>query len=112
MIELERSVRAKMLGNAVIYKNLLYACFATKRGDLHLAFLNLDCKALKSLPLFLRQQLGLPTPRSLKEEQLSSLFLNENESDIKFKIKDKIIPAHKKILIQKSKFFANLFNSK
>jgi len=38
--------------------------------------------------------------------------MNEAESDIMFKIQDKAIPAHKQILIQKSKYFANLFNSK
>ncbi len=37
--------------------------------------------------------------------------MSEEESDISFKIDDQIIPAHKKILIPRSRYFANLFNS-
>ncbi len=37
--------------------------------------------------------------------------MNENESDIKFKIQKKVLPAHKKVLMEKSRFFSNLFNS-
>jgi len=37
--------------------------------------------------------------------------MSEEESDISFKIEDKIIPAHKKILTQRSRYFANLFES-
>jgi len=37
--------------------------------------------------------------------------MNEEKSDLKLKVQDKIIPAHKHILIEKSKYFANLFNS-
>jgi len=47
-----------------------------------------------------------------EEQRLKVLFENEKESDIKLKIQDKIIPAHKEVLIQKSRFFAGLFNSK
>jgi len=36
--------------------------------------------------------------------------MNESESDIKFKVYDNIIPAHKKVLTQRSQHFANLFN--
>jgi len=38
--------------------------------------------------------------------------MSEEESDIKLKIQDQIIPAHKQVLIEKSKYFAGLFNSK
>jgi len=37
--------------------------------------------------------------------------MNQQESDIAFSIQGKIIPAHKQILTQKSRYFANLFNS-
>jgi len=37
--------------------------------------------------------------------------MEEAESDVKFKIEEKIIPAHKQVLIEKSQYFANLFNS-
>ncbi len=37
--------------------------------------------------------------------------MSENESDITFKIQNKIIHVHKKVLIEKSRFFSNLFNS-
>jgi len=37
--------------------------------------------------------------------------MNEEESDISFKVEDKIIPAHKRILIQRSPYFASLFDS-
>jgi len=37
--------------------------------------------------------------------------MNEKESDIIFQVQDKTFPAHKHVLIQKSKYFANLFNS-
>jgi len=38
--------------------------------------------------------------------------MNEEESDIKFKVQEEILPAHKKVLINKSRFFAGLFKSK
>ncbi len=41
----------------------------------------------------------------------SFLFLNEEKSDIIFKVQDQTIPAHKQILIERSKYFKNLFNS-
>ena len=37
--------------------------------------------------------------------------MNQEKSDIAFKVEERIIPAHKEILIQKSKYFAGLFNS-
>jgi len=37
--------------------------------------------------------------------------MNKEESDIMLKIQDSLIPAHKDILIKKSKYFAGLFNS-
>jgi len=38
--------------------------------------------------------------------------MNEKESDVKFKVEEKMIPAHKKVLTEKSRFFASLFKSK
>ncbi len=37
--------------------------------------------------------------------------MNQNESDIAFKIEEKVIPAHKSILMKKSRYFANVLNS-
>ena len=37
--------------------------------------------------------------------------MEEAESDVKFRVEEKIIPAHKQVLIGKSQYFANLFNS-
>ncbi len=56
--------------------------------------------------------LGLEAPISFEEQRLQSLFMNEKESDVKFKVQGKIIPAHKEVLIEKSRFFAGLFKSK
>jgi len=67
---------------------------------------------LKIEPKLTELGVGLPPPMSAEEEQLSSLFMSEKESGLTFKVEDKMIPAHKKVLIRKCKFFANLFNSK
>jgi len=49
---------------------------------------------------------------SAEDQRLRYLFMNEEGSDITFEIEgDKTIPAHKEILIKKSPYFANLFNS-
>ncbi len=37
--------------------------------------------------------------------------MNKEKSDILFKVEDKLIPTQKQILIQKSRYFANLFKS-
>jgi len=37
--------------------------------------------------------------------------MSKEEADVKFKVEDVIIPAHKQVLIGKSKYFANLFKS-
>jgi len=37
--------------------------------------------------------------------------MSEEKSDITFKVQEKMIPAQKQLLIEKSKFFANLFKS-
>ena len=39
------------------------------------------------------------------------MFKNEEGSHIAFQVEGQIIPAHKDIFIQKSKYFASLFNS-
>jgi len=38
--------------------------------------------------------------------------MNEEVSDVAFKIQEKTIPARKEVLIQKSKYFENLFKSR
>ncbi len=47
-------------------------------------------------------------PKSAEEVQ----FVRETKSDITFKVQDKLIPAHKQILMKESRYFANLLNSK
>ena len=37
--------------------------------------------------------------------------MSQEESDVSFKIQDQILPAHKQILIGKSRYFKNLFES-
>jgi len=48
----------------------------------------------------------LEIPKSEEEEHFASLFINEENADIIFKVQDKQIPAHKEVLIKKSKYFA------
>jgi len=88
-----------MVGSSAIYQNTLYALvtIGESRKQVALAALNLD-------------NFSLP-PRSDEEGYMSTLFMSENESDVVFKIQDKTIPVHKKVLIRKCQFFANLFNS-
>jgi len=38
-------------------------------------------------------------------------FMNSERSDATLKVQDKLIPAHKEVLIKRSKYFAALFNS-
>ena len=40
-----------------------------------------------------------------------SLFMSQIESDLSFKIEGKVIPAHKRILMKKSKYFDKMFKS-
>ncbi len=54
---------------------------------------------------------GFSIPESPEQKRLRSLFMSEEESDVKLKVQDQIIPAHKQVLIENSKYFANLFNS-
>jgi len=105
----------RLVGNSVIYKNFLYACVTIRKEKkkLLLIALSLESKRIEILLyLFIKLDIGLGVARSIEEEYLSSLFMNENESDIKFKIQDKVFPAHKKVLMEKSRFFSNLFKSK
>ncbi len=75
--------------------------------------LNLDRKKIfQEKILRISTDLDLWSIPELPEKRcFKSLFMNEEESDVKFKIQDKIIPAHKQLLIEKSRYFANLFNS-
>jgi len=82
--------------NTIVYRNLLLVCGKDK-GQLSIALLNLN-----------DIQFSSPSPDG---EHFETLFLNEENSDIIFKVQDRMIPAHKKVLIQKSRYFANLFNS-
>ena len=50
-------------------------------------------------------------PELPEQKCMKSLFMNEEESDVAFKVQDEMIPAHKQILIDKSKYFAGLFKS-
>jgi len=50
---------------------------------------------------------------AMPEDPVNSamLFLNKHESDIVFKVEDQEFPAHKSILIERCKFFKNMFSS-
>ncbi len=54
---------------------------------------------------------GFSTEKTAEEEKLSSLFMNQNESDVAFKVQDQLIPAHKSVLMKKSRYFEKVFNS-
>ena len=54
---------------------------------------------------------GISAPKSAGEENLSSLFMSEVKSDIAFRVQDQLVPAHKQMLMQKSKYFAKVLNS-
>ncbi len=110
MLDVKGLEEMKTLGNSAIYRNVLYVC-ATKSNQILLASLQLDGKiSLTSFLLFI-QKIDFSVLKSFEEDDFSSLFMNESESDVSFKIKDEIIPAHKKVLAQKSQYFANLFNN-
>ncbi len=47
----------------------------------------------------------------LEEQRFRSLFMSQEESDVTLKVQDKLIPAHKEVLIKRSRYFAGLFNS-
>jgi len=94
---IEKNESLHRTGNFIVYKDLLLSCAATSNG-LGLNILNLE-------------KTGLQTSESPEEKRLRSLFMNEEGSDISFKVEDKIIPAHKDVLIQKSPYFANVFKS-
>jgi len=50
-------------------------------------------------------------PKSAEDKEMLSLFMSQDGSDIDFKIEGKVIPAHKWVLLKKSRYFKNLFNS-
>jgi len=83
--------------NLFVYKNTLVVC-GEDGGQLSLAMLDLD---------------GIEfTSESLEEEEhFEYWFLNEEGSDITFKIQGKTLPAHKQVLIQNPRYFADLFSS-
>jgi len=53
----------------------------------------------------------LPFSKTEEEKRFEALFLNEKDSDITFKVQDQQIPAHKEVLIKKSKYFANVLKN-
>ncbi len=86
---------------------------APAKRFLQVSILNLDRteQISENFWLFLDIK-GFAASESPEQKRFKSLFMNEEESDVKLKIQDRIIPAHKHVLIEKSKYFANLFNSK
>jgi len=54
----------------------------------------------------------MPVFETLEKKALRSLFMTEEGSDMSFRVGGKIFPAHKQILNDKSKYYANLFQSK
>jgi len=47
----------------------------------------------------------------LKDFTLGCLFMSQIESDIILKVQDRLIPAHKRVLMKKSRYFERMFNS-
>jgi len=94
----EMRFRSEIPENLVVYNNLLLSCGTDDKQNLGMAILNLD-----NFPSL--------NSKSAEEKHVADLFMSQEKSDITFKINDQTIPAHKQILIQKSKYFANLFNS-
>ncbi len=56
--------------------------------------------------------IDLVLPEAAEKRDLKVLFMNKEGSDIKFQVENKIIHGHKEILINRSCYFANLFQSK
>lgn len=56
-------------------------------------------------------EVGLQAEETEEEKRFKSLLMKEEGSDVTLKVQDKLIPAHKAVLIQRSKYFAGLFNS-
>ena len=96
-----------------VHKNLLLVCGKSRKdqNQLLVATLNLEGKENVLSSLLREIEFELLNPKSPEEKRLESLFLSDKESDITFKVQGKLIPAHKEVLIQKSRYFANLFNS-
>jgi len=86
------------MGNIIVYKDSLVAFGRDVDDKFFMASFNLDTLDLE----------GKMSPQG---KRWASLFMNQRESDVAFKVQDKILPAHKERLIQKSKYFKNLFNS-
>ncbi len=84
-------------GSPIVYKNSLLILGKSKE-KLCLVSFNLE-------------GLDLEAPLSPEQQLLKSFCMSEKEADIKFKVQEKIISAHKQVLIEKSRFFAGLFKS-
>jgi len=85
--------------NLMIYKDVLLV-YGSPITQLSLLMMDLN-------------EFELPVPffKSAEEELFDSLYMNEETSDFSFKVQDQTLPAHKGVLIQKSRYFANLFKS-
>jgi len=101
------------ISKLVVYENSLWIVGESLREeDICLATYNLDSKKKNEAFFSDSTDLCLEAPISPQEQHLKSLFMNEEKSDVKFKVQDQIIPAHKEVLIKKAKCFAGLFKSK
>ena len=97
-------------GNLVVYKDLLIA-FGKEKNTFLMATLNLESKCCLNFSLLTWKELGLSNQDSAEQKPLKTLFMSKNASDLVFKVEDKLIPAHKQVLTERSKYFANLFKS-
>jgi len=80
-------------GSLIIYKHYLMSIHGKS-----LAFLNLN-------------DINMSNMKTPEDQQIMSMFMSHKESDVTFTVEGQILPAHKGILIQKSQYFKNLFNS-
>jgi len=80
-----------------VYKNSLVT-FGNDKNKFCIAFLDLDHTSLRRI-------------KSPEEKNIMSLFLKEEGSDVAFEIEGKTLPAHREILIKRSKYFEGLLKS-
>jgi len=51
-------------------------------------------------------------PKSKEDKHFESLFMDKEKSDVTFKVKDTQFPAHKEVLIKRSRYFEKLLNGR
>jgi len=97
--------------NLIAYNDLLLVLGQYDKG-LSLATLNLESDLFLFYFEVISIDINFLNFKRTGKECRCSLFMNEEKSDVKIKVEGFFLPAHKIILKEKSKYFANLFKSK